>query len=444
MSVAGRIPGAMKSGTRLRQYLWTAIAFLFFVTVAFSQSQHILRRLCEPEIQATEVERGTCTLNDFRDAIYFPVVAFLDRKNPYDADEFMESYPVGDVFPPYLPMTLLLHLPFGLMDFREAACGYLVLTLLLTLLLSAASLKLAGRPANWRWIFTVGAVILLSRPGQRNLSLGECTVTVGVGVAMALLYIQRPVLGGIGLALACYKPTYGIPLVILFLAMGYYRTAATGACFAGFLSLVAVYFLVDHAGSFQAFLGSLLKGHSWAEERWVSSPLSSPGRIDLKGVLGRLFQVDPGIPGEVILFVLLIGMGAWVLRSGTSHGVAGNLSAHRIAVVVLVCLTCLFHQEYDLVLLVLPLVAFGVVASGSTGAEQRHSALWMLFFMSIPLFNYLQSVTIQSRIGIIPGSLAWRIVASINGVCILGALLVQFRSGMTEKAHTCSRSTPAD
>lgn len=429
--------------SRYRCLLWTAAAFLLFVSAASFQSHNILRRLCEPEIQSTEAERGVCTLNDFRDAIYFPVVAFLDRKNPYDAVDFMASYPVGDVFPPYLPMTLILHLPFGLADFRHAATGYLLLTLLLTILLAWLCLKLADLPARWCWVFALGTLFLLSRPGQRNLSLGECTVTVGVGVAMALLYIQKPVLGGIGLGLACYKPTYGIPLVLLFLAQGYFLTAFAGVCVAGILSLCAVYFLVVHSGGLQPFLESLFKGHAWAEERWVSSPATSPGRIDLKGVLGRLLQIDPGIMAEIILFMLLVGAGAWILRSGVCAGREGRLSAREIALLVLLCLTCLFHQEYDLIMLFLPLPAFWKMAAESSSRSERRFAHWVVFLLAVPLFNYLQSVTIQNRLGIIPGSLSWRMAASINGVFLFAALILLFRSGMTLKALSCPNSRPA-
>ena len=43
---------------------------------------------------------------DFRDAIYFPIVAFLDGNNPYDSSAYVSTYPVGNVFALYTPVTL--------------------------------------------------------------------------------------------------------------------------------------------------------------------------------------------------------------------------------------------------------------------------------------------------------------------------------------------------
>ena len=48
---------------------------------------------------------------DFRDAIFYPVVALRDGVNPYNADSYFVHYPVGQEFPLYTPIHLLLHAP---------------------------------------------------------------------------------------------------------------------------------------------------------------------------------------------------------------------------------------------------------------------------------------------------------------------------------------------
>ena len=54
-------------------------------------------------------------MQDFRDAVYYPVVSLLEGRNPYDAADHLARYPVGSKFSLYAPLTLLLHLPLGLL-----------------------------------------------------------------------------------------------------------------------------------------------------------------------------------------------------------------------------------------------------------------------------------------------------------------------------------------
>ncbi len=46
---------------------------------------------------------------DFRDAVYYPVVAFVDGVNPYDPGSYYRAYPVGQEFPLYSPIHLVVH-----------------------------------------------------------------------------------------------------------------------------------------------------------------------------------------------------------------------------------------------------------------------------------------------------------------------------------------------
>src|SRR5581483_4704946 len=57
---------------------------------------------------------------DFRTVVYYPAVAFLAGDNPYDAAAFTRTYPAPFEFPPYSPLTILLHLPFALLPVGAA------------------------------------------------------------------------------------------------------------------------------------------------------------------------------------------------------------------------------------------------------------------------------------------------------------------------------------
>src|SRR4051794_9554226 len=86
--------------------------------------------------------------SDFALAIYYPVRAFLDRANPYDQSAYLARYPVRNAFAPYLPSTLLLHLPLGLMPLGTAAFLYLVAEVLSILVLAVISLRASSQKVS--------------------------------------------------------------------------------------------------------------------------------------------------------------------------------------------------------------------------------------------------------------------------------------------------------
>src|SRR6185295_2450313 len=129
---------------------------------------------------------------------------------------FVIRHPVNSPFPPYLPASLLFHLPFGLLSFPVAEWVHYALTVALMPVLALLALRLAGLVETPARIFAVAALLLASRPGHWNLILGQPTVTLVVGVYVALLLAPRwPVWAGVGLAVSTLKPTFGLPLAVL-------------------------------------------------------------------------------------------------------------------------------------------------------------------------------------------------------------------------------------
>ena len=55
-------------------------------------------------------------MNDFYSSVYYPVVAFLNGENPHDRLRLKALYPAVEEYPPYLPLNLILYLPFGLLS----------------------------------------------------------------------------------------------------------------------------------------------------------------------------------------------------------------------------------------------------------------------------------------------------------------------------------------
>src|SRR5262245_26042088 len=63
-------------------------------------------------------QSGRWGMVDFRDVIYFPTRAVMEGVNPYDAEvtadpaRYRGRYAVGNVFPLYTPLLMLLDWPF--------------------------------------------------------------------------------------------------------------------------------------------------------------------------------------------------------------------------------------------------------------------------------------------------------------------------------------------
>ena len=110
----------------------------------------LVQRAASRANQAGRLDPARWALQGFRDAVYYPVVAFLDGRNPYDQDAQARTYPVGQSFPLYLPLTLVAHLPFGLLPHAKAGALYFIVTIALTTAVAWLAIGGAGVPASGR------------------------------------------------------------------------------------------------------------------------------------------------------------------------------------------------------------------------------------------------------------------------------------------------------
>src|SRR5438094_1958504 len=149
-----------------------ALALIAFLAVVALLSGRALSKLNVPG-----APNGTdWGLSDFRDAVYYPERAFLDGKDPYDYDDVQRTYPIGNGFPVYSPITFLVHLPFGLLPYRAAELAYFLTTIALTVVLGWLALVVSDVPVDAPRLFAVATVLLASRPGHQNLLLGQTTL----------------------------------------------------------------------------------------------------------------------------------------------------------------------------------------------------------------------------------------------------------------------------
>ncbi len=366
------------------------------------------------------VEAERWVLQDFRDAVYYPVVAFLDGRNPYDQQALARAYPVGQSFPLYLPHTLVSHLPFGLLPPAEAGAAYAVVTLGLTGVLAALALGGAGAPVTAASVLALTAALLVSRPGQMNLLLGQVTAQVVVGAYVALRWARtRPLLAGIGLALSTLKPTYGVPLALLMLfGRGDVAAVIAGIAVAVALCLGALGPLLAASGGLAPFVASLGSSAAAFAAEDSSNAWTSFARIDVGALLARMLGRAPAGWTELALGMAVVGAGIVGLRRLRRARGAG---AEQLGV-GLVCLTVLvatYHQTYDALLLTQPAVALVTGAWGRNGPASRAVRWTVLALVAVPAVNYLATQSVAPRLGV--GSPAWLAVTAAGPAALLAA-----------------------
>jgi hypothetical protein len=359
-------------------------------------------------------------MNDFYSSVYYPVRAFLNGENPHDRERLKALYPQVEEYPPYLPLNLVLYLPFGLLPPRIAAVAYFVFSAALTLPLSVVALRLAGSlPSPWR-VTLVAALLLLSRPGHWTLISGQHAILLVLLSYLALLHARRsPVLSGIALGVCMYKVTYGIPLALLMLACGYAPAVGIGALVAGAVNTPLLLLLARRASGVGPFLQKLSESYQY----WQNLPGMDPGtsldpmsfnRIDAATFVSRF--VGHPVPSAVsmLLAAAVLGAAALGLRRLAKHRgrAAEDLS---LALICLGLLIAVYHMTYDIVLLTAPLAA--LVARGlPRPAPSAWNAGFIMLF-AVPGLNWALSQSALQAWQ--PAHSVWLVVASVNTACLL-------------------------
>lgn len=408
MTAAGKVREA-----RFPAWLLAATAVIAFFAVtawlAHGTWQHL---------SASRLDRGLLT--DFRDAVYYPARALLDGVNPYDVDSYYRSFPVGQEFPLYTPIHLLVHSPLVLVSLGTARRVYFGINVLLMLGLAWSTLRLAGHRATVARVFGLGTLLLLSDPGKFELRTGQPTLLIVLGVYLALASGRdHPWSGALGLVLAFIKPTFGIPLVVLMLCRRQTRAAIAGSVAAGALSVLGAIPLVDAAGGVGRFVDSLTTDLD-VTSRATQSRLGTPIRIDAANTLARLTGLRPAETVATVFGVGLLALGAWVawrLHRAAPSGDRGTLP------VTLACLTLLlavYHVPYDLLLLTWPIVLLARHHPADAAAWPRYGRGTVLALLLVPTVDPMGWSVVNDVVGR-KGLMSHLAGATTNGLCLIVA-----------------------
>ncbi|GAA1274892.1 glycosyltransferase family 87 protein [Saccharothrix xinjiangensis] len=362
-------------------------------------------------------------MQDFRDALYFPIREFLDGGNPYHPAVMFAHWPVRQSFNLYQPYHLVLHLPFALPDYRVGAVAFALASLVLLVLLAVlAAGRLRPHVPLAVGTAVVAALLVLSQVGKAQLYVGQVNPLIAVGAAGALLWRDRhPRWAAPALALAWLKPQFGLPLALLLFARGSRRVALTGTAVAAAASLAVVAPLVSRGGS-GAFLDSIAANLAHAGQTPYGAVDSMTAqRVDIAAVFFRLTGWAP--PGaEVVALVGALAVSAVLVRRLDRAGApaAADLLTCLAVVVAVV------HQPGDVLI-----AAPALVAVAAVWWPRRRVRAWRpvgvaLLLVAVP-FAHLHFVGLAVR-----DALGARADVTLDGVALVlaWALLAAFAAGV--------------
>jgi len=266
-------------------------------------------------------------------------------------------------------------------------------------------------------------------------------------LAAANLAPRHPWLAGLALAITSFKPTFGVPLGILLLAAGYYRTVLVGWGIGFVIGMGGVLWIFANSGDLDQLPFILRHNVEVLNSDPLANALSTPIRIDAAGTLERLAPVQ----GESVsliatLIVLLITCSGLVLLRKVRDTAEGH--ALLVAIVSAGTVACLFHVTYD------ALIFWGgifVLAVASRKVWQTTSVRWrwsVVGLLLIPMFNIFGSQALVNRydqwfpwLNSLPDfwkNAGWTLVCTLNGLALLVAIIL-----MTVQAFRIRTARPA-
>ncbi|WP_238598887.1 glycosyltransferase 87 family protein [Saccharothrix sp. ALI-22-I] len=355
-------------------------------------------------------------MQDFRDALYFPIREFLAGGNPYHPATMFEHWPVRQNFNLYQPYHLLLHAPFALPGYRVGAVAFALASLVL---LVALAVLAAGRLRQHVPVVLGTAVsatlLVLSQVGKAQLYIGQVNPLIAVGAAGALLARRdSPKWAAFALALAWLKPQFGLPLAFLLFVRGSRRVAVTGTAVAAVASLVVLVPLIVRSGGVGPFLDVIAANLAHASQTSYGAVDSlTAQRIDLAAVFYRATRWI-AFGAEPLVLVGVLAVSAVLVRRLDRFGqpaLADLLTCMAVVVAVV-------HQPGDVLIAVPSMAAVAVV-----WWRHRRERGWRLVGLSVLLmavpFAHLHFVSVAIR-----GLLGSRVDVTVDGVAVVVAWLL--------------------
>ncbi|MEU4761825.1 glycosyltransferase 87 family protein [Actinosynnema sp. NPDC023794] len=396
---------ALKTALKDKVWVLTALA----VVVGAVASWRALRPSWQVPLP-TWATRPEERMQDFRDALYFPIREFLAGGNPYHPATMVEHWPVRQSFNLYQPYHLLLHAPFALPGYRVGAVAFALASLVLLIALAVlAAGRLRPHVPLALGTAVIATLLVLSQVGKAQLYVGQVNPLIALGAAGALLARRdAPRWAAVALALAWLKPQFGLPLAVLLFVRGSQRVAVTGTAVAAVASTVVVVPLVVRGGGVGPFLDVIAANLAHAGETAYGAVDSMTAqRVDLAAVFYRVTGWLPGGAEPVALVGVLVVSALLVRRLDRMGQPAAADLLTCLAVVAAVV-----HQPGDVLIAVPSLVAVGVVWWGRRCERDWRLGLSVVLLL-VP-FAHLHFVSLAIRE--VTGA---RVDVTVDGVAVV-------------------------
>lgn len=424
-----------------------AAGVLLLVAVIAGLSYRLAQRMVIDGDPVGSAKAGLNAQADFRDVIYYPARAIREGVNPYDCrleplpdgqSRYRQRYPILNALPLYSPLTFALFFPFSFGSFPAAATAWVSFQLVLLVVFSYTALRLAGGQPSIGGTAFLASAILVTQAGRANFMGGETALPLAIGSLLAIaLAGNHPWLAGFALALTSFKPTFGLPLGILLLAAGYYRTVLTGWLLGGVLAVGGLVLIFANSGDLADVPAILRHNQRVLESDPDGNALLSPIRMDAAGALQRFIPLQGDL---VSLFsscmVLGIAYGALFVLGRNDSREAQLL---RIAIVCVATISAMFHITYDAILLWGAIVCVGLAPRSDWASISLRWRLLVAGLLLIPMVNVLGTKTVANYLSTTWLDAGWMFICTINGLAQMAALVA-----MAWMAVVIARRQPAN
>ncbi|WP_330277768.1 DUF2029 domain-containing protein [Lentzea sp. NBC_00516] len=363
----------------------------------------------------TEANLPEERMQDFRDALYFPIREFLNGGNPYDPAVMFEHWPVRQNFNLYQPYHLVLHLPFALPDYRVGAVAFALACLMLLIGLAVMAAGRARLPIVAGTV-VISTLLVTSQVGKAQMYVGQVNPLIAVGAAGALLLrTKSPGWASAALALAWLKPQFGLPLALLLFVRGDRKVALMGTAIAALASVPVAGLLVMRGGGVGEFLDVIKRNLDWASSTGYGAVDSMTAqRVDLPAVF---FRATGWLPPAAELLALcgVLAVTALLARKldRTENGAEAADLLTCLGIVV-----ALVHQPGDVLIAVPAMTALAVVCW-----RRRRDSHWRwagvaTLLLAVP-FAHLYFVDTAVK-----GLLGARAAVTLDGVAVVAAWVI--------------------
>ena len=355
---------------------------------------------------------------DFRDGVYFPTLSFVVGENPLDAKTYLQKYPVGDRAPLYSPLMYLLHAPLTALAFEPAAVVYFAVLIVLTIALAALVLDFAGIALTTARVATLAALVILSRPGLVNLFSTQVTLQAVLATYLAFWHAAtRPTLSAVALAISTFKGTYGLPVALLMAARDDRRAVALGIVVAALLTAPAVVRIAVGVGGVAPIVESVRDTLSTRLTIPAKQPQHASFRIDAVAAVARTLGRSPTTAETAALMAVILGAAAAAMRRLRPYEDRAR-RLHATSIGALAVVAAFYHQSYDGLALLLPLVVL-VLRADLEPWRSHPGWRWVtLALVAVPFANFFATESSSARFG----RQVLLAASSLNGFAVLGAL----------------------